>query len=94
MGSFKVTIDRIENNIAVLLVRDDESVMINIPLILLPEGSREGDILDIYITRDVRGTETAKREVSTLLEQLQNKSENKNKNSRGWSGNETGTEDS
>jgi hypothetical protein len=75
-------------------VRDDESVMINIPLILLPGGSREGDILDIYITRDVRGTETAKREVSTLLEQLQNKGENKNKNSRGRSGNETGTEDS
>jgi hypothetical protein len=68
--------------------------MINIPLILLPGGSREGDILDICITRDVRGAETAKREVSTLFEQLQNKNYNKNQNSRGWNENETGVEDS
>jgi hypothetical protein len=80
MGSFKVTIDRIENSIAVLLLRDDESVKINIPLFLLPEGSKESDILDILITRDVQETEIAKRKVSTLLEQLQNKNKNQNKN--------------
>ena len=36
MESFKVTLDRIEEGTAVLLVRDEESVKINIPLFLLP----------------------------------------------------------
>ena len=73
MGSFKVTLDRIEEDTAVLLVRDEESVKINIPLFLLPEGSKEGDILDIAIDRDVQETENAKERVSSLLEKLMNK---------------------
>jgi hypothetical protein len=73
MDSFKVTLDRIEENIAVLLVRDEETIKINIPLTLLPSGSKEGDILDIAITRDVQETESAKERVSSLLEKLKNK---------------------
>ena len=73
MESFKVTIDRIEEGIAVLLVRDEEEININLPLILLPSGSKEGDILDIAITRDVQETEAAKERVSALLEKLKNK---------------------
>jgi hypothetical protein len=53
MESFKVTLDRIEENIAVLLVRDEEKIKINIPIILLPSGSKEGDILDIAIIKDI-----------------------------------------
>jgi hypothetical protein len=71
--SFKVTLDRIEEDIALLLVRDEEKIRINIPLFLLPEGSKEGDILDIAITRDVRETEDAKERVSSLLEKLKSK---------------------
>jgi len=73
MESFKVTLDIIEGGIAVLLVRDEEEININIPLILLPSGSKEDDILDIVITRDVQKTEAAKERVSTLLEKLKNK---------------------
>ena len=73
MKSFKVTLDRIEENIAVLLVRDEESVRINIPLCLLPPESREGDILEIAITRNVQETEDAKERVSSLLEKLKKK---------------------
>jgi len=73
MKSFKVTLDRIEEGIAVLLVRDEEKIKINIPLILLPVGSKEGDILDIATTRDVRETEDAKERVTSLLEKLKNK---------------------
>lgn len=73
MRSFKVTLDRIEEDTAVLLVRDDETVKIDIPLFLLPEDSKVGDILDITIDRDVRETEAAKERVSSLLEKLQNK---------------------
>ena len=73
MGSFKVTLDRIEENVAVLLIRDEEKIRINIPLFLLPEESREGDILDIAINKDVQETEEAKERVSSLLEKLQKK---------------------
>lgn len=73
MGSFKVTLDRIEEDVAVLLVRDDETIKIKIPLFLLPEDSKVGDILDITIDRHVRETEAAKERVSSLLEKLQNK---------------------
>jgi hypothetical protein len=44
------------------------------------EGSKESDILDILINRDLQETEIAERRVSTLLEQLQNKNKNKNEN--------------
>ena len=76
MQSFKVTLDRIEEGTAVLLVRDEESVKINIPLFLLPPESKEGDILDITIERDVQETEDAKERVSSLIEKLKNKNRN------------------
>lgn len=75
MGSFKVTFDRIEEDTAVLLVRDDESVKIDIPLFLLPAESKEGDILDITIVKDVKETEDAKEKVSSLLEKLKKKNQ-------------------
>ena len=73
MKCFKATLDRIEEDIAVLLVRDEEKIKINIPLFLLPAGSKEGDILDITITRNIQETEAAKERVSNLLEKLKNK---------------------
>lgn len=73
MTNFKVTLDRIEEGIAVLLVRDEEKIKINVPLSLLPEGSKEGDILDIAISRDVQEAEAAKERVTNLLEKLKNK---------------------
>ncbi len=73
MGNFKVTLDRIEECTAVLLVRDEETVKINIPIFLLPPESKEGDILDITIAKDVQETEDTKERVSSLLEKLQNK---------------------
>jgi len=76
MGNFKVTIDRVEKGTAVLLVRDEETVKIDIPLFLLPEDSKEGDILDITINRDVKETEAAKERVSSLLEKLKYKNRN------------------
>jgi hypothetical protein len=71
--SFKVTLDRIEEGTAVLLLRGEEKIKINIPLFLLPLGSKEGDILDIAITRNVKETEDAKERVSSLLEKLKRK---------------------
>ncbi len=69
----KATLDRIEDGIALLLIRNDESIQINIPVELLPEGCCEGDILDITICRDLEGTRAAKERVSDLIEKLKNK---------------------
>lgn len=73
MGNFKVTLDRIEGNTAVLLLRDEESKTIDIPLLLLPPESKEGDILNLSIVRDDLETKAAKERVSSLLEKLKNK---------------------
>lgn len=71
----KATLDRFEGDMAILLVRDDESIKFNVPVTLLPEGCQEGDILDISITRDERTTEDSKARVSSLMERLKRKSQ-------------------
>jgi hypothetical protein len=66
----KVTIDRMEGTVAVLISCEDESVRVNVPLSLLPHGCREGDILTIRIERDTAATEAAQDRVSGLIEKL------------------------
>jgi hypothetical protein len=66
----KATIDRMEGTVAVLIPREDESVRVNIPVVLLPPGCREGDILTIRIERDRAATEAAQERVSGLIEKL------------------------
>ena len=73
MDRFKVTLDRIEEGIAVLLLRDEDKIKINFPLTLSLSGSKEGDILNIIIVRDMQETEGAKERVTNLLEKLKNK---------------------
>ncbi len=71
--TIEATLDRIENETAVLLVRPEETTKISIPISLLPEGSKEGDILSIDIKKDIQETERSKERVSSLLEKLKNK---------------------
>ncbi len=66
----KVTLDRVEGSTAILLVRDDERFRIEIPVELMPEGLREGDILDISISRDDDATEEARKRVQDLIDKL------------------------
>jgi hypothetical protein len=67
----KAIVDRLEGDMAVLLV--DESLKLNVPIALLPDGVREGDILDISITIDEKATEDAKERVSSLMARLKMK---------------------
>lgn len=69
----KVTLDRFEGEYAVLLVRDDETISIDFPACLLPKKCKEGDILDITITRDIEETDEAKKRVSKLIDKLKKK---------------------
>lgn len=70
----RATIDRIEGPVAVLILCEEESVQVNLPVSLLPPGCREGDILLIRIERDRVATEAAQERVSGLIEKLKNES--------------------
>ena len=66
------TVDRIEGELAVLLLRGDEKVKFNLPVVFLA-GINEGDVVDIMITNDVAATEEAKDRVMSLTEKLKRK---------------------
>jgi hypothetical protein len=72
-SAFRVSLDRVEEGLAVLLVREDESVRITLPRSLLPEAAREGDILEIAVRRDVEGTEAARQRVADRIARLRAK---------------------
>jgi hypothetical protein len=73
----KAVIDRVEGELAVLLLGDKGEFKLNIPLSLLPEGCKEGDVLSIAIERDPGATEQAKERVSDRMEKLKKKSQGK-----------------
>ena len=66
----KVMIDRIEERIAVLISLDDETLRVNVPVLLLPDGSREGDILTITFERDLEAARAAHERVRGLIVRL------------------------
>ena len=69
----KATIDRVEGHLAVLLLREDESIRFEIPISLMPPGSKEGDIVDIQIEKDETTTQETRERVSSLIEKLKSK---------------------
>ncbi len=73
----KAIIDRIEGKLAVLLMGEDGRIKVNMPLVLLPEGCREGDVLNISIERDPEATRQARERVSSLMEKLKKKGQGK-----------------
>jgi hypothetical protein len=76
-AEMKAVIDRFEGKLAVLLVGDKGEFKLNFPLSLLPEGSKESDVLNIVIERDPQATQQTKERTSSLMEKLKKKSEGK-----------------
>jgi hypothetical protein len=72
----KAVIDRVEGELAVLLL-GYESMTLNLPLSQLPEGCREGDVLNVSFERDPAATEQAKERVSGLMDKLKKKGQGK-----------------
>lgn len=62
----KVIIDRFEGDYAVVELPNRR--MIDLPLILVPGGAREGDTLDISVDED--DTELRKKRIEQLTEDL------------------------
>jgi len=73
----KAVIDRVEGELAVLLLGDKGEFKLNLPLSQLPAGCREGDVLNVSFERDVVGTEQAKERVSGLMDKLRKKNQGK-----------------
>ena len=69
----KATIDRIEEDIAVLISTDKVPVRMTVPVSLLPPGAKEGDIVSIAIERDEGVTASSKDRVSSLIKKLKKK---------------------
>jgi hypothetical protein len=69
----RVVIDRIEGDLAVLVLYEDDRVKFNMPLRLLPEGAREGDHLLMTFAQDNASRESEKRRIGNLLHELKNK---------------------
>jgi hypothetical protein len=69
----KAVIDRVEGDLAVVLMGDKGEFKLNIPLSLLPEGCKEGDVLNVSFERDPGATEQAKERTSSLMDKLKKK---------------------
>jgi hypothetical protein len=66
-----VSIDHIEEGIAVLVIRNDPGGRIEVPVSLLPPGCREGDVLTLTLKRDPAATAAAKDRISGLVKKMQ-----------------------
>lgn len=62
----KVIIDRFEGDYAV--VELPNRCMIDLPIVLVPQGAREGDTLDISVDQD--DTEQRRKRIEKLTEDL------------------------
>ncbi len=70
----KVTVDRFEGEVAVLLVRPGETQQILFPRKLLP-GVEEGALLDLIVTPDESATRAVRERTASLIEKLRKKRE-------------------
>jgi len=69
----RAVIDRVEGELAVLLLGNKGEFRLNIPLSLLPAGCKEGDVLNISIEREPEATQQVKERVSGLMDKLKKK---------------------
>lgn len=63
--ALKAFVDRIENDMAVLLIGDNASVVVSVPLSWLPSDVSEGVFLDVLFTVDKKATKKAHDEVQS-----------------------------
>lgn len=69
-SSTKVIVDRIEGDLAVLVLYDDDNVKFNFPVGYLPDGVRDGDHLQMSFTKDEASKEIEKKRIIDLLADL------------------------
>jgi len=67
MKKIKVVIDRIEEDMAILKIND---VTINFPISQLPEDVKEGDVLNLIISKDGEQTDNSKNQAKDILNEI------------------------
>lgn len=70
VAALKFTVDRIEGDRAVLLLRGDERQQLVVPLADLPAGARESSILRAELSLDPGEEDAARERVKKLLGRL------------------------
>jgi Protein of unknown function (DUF3006) len=66
----RVVIDRIEGDVVVLVLYDDDRFRFNLPAQYLPEGVAEGDHLQMSFSQDEASREAERARVDDLLKEL------------------------
>lgn len=66
----QATVDRIENDTAVLILHGASSKTFMIPAVLLPKGCREGDIVTLTLECDPAGTQRERERIAQQIERL------------------------
>jgi hypothetical protein len=72
-ASTKLVIDRIEGDLAVLVLYDDDGVKFDLPLRYLPDGVREGDHLLMNFREDEASRASEQKRVDDLLKELKSR---------------------
>jgi len=72
-SSTRVVIDRIEGDLAVLALYDDDRVKFNLPIRYLPRGAREGDHLQMSFDEDDQSRDNERRRIDDLLKELKDR---------------------
>lgn len=63
-------IDRIENDVAVIILSESPEIHFNLPLQYLPPNVAEGDHLKLTFALDAESTEAARERIATLQAEL------------------------
>jgi hypothetical protein len=66
----KVFIDHIEDEIATIVLYDDDKVHFNLPAQFLPEGTEGGDHFQITFKKDKESRDAEKKKADDLLKDL------------------------
>lgn len=70
MTARKVTVDRIDEGVAVLILDGEGNPRITLPVSCLPPETREGDVLTFMLERDPDATRAARDRSAELIERL------------------------
>ncbi len=70
MSTISAFIDAIDEGVARLLLGDDGSVVVRVPVSWLPAGVKPGTVLQVTFTPDMKQTLIARDEVGKLLDEL------------------------
>ena len=70
LQTIRAFVDRINEGVATLLLGEEESMTLHVPVAWLPEGAKEGTVLRLCFEIDKAAMEEGKQRVQGLLDEL------------------------